>query len=312
MTRSPDQGVVLFNVLVIVAFMSLVVMAMVTMGDLAIARSQRFSEAGQATLFVTAGEQTALSALLTDLADKNDTDNRSEAWARIAQDRVEIAGGFFALEISDAQALYNLTNLRPLSVAGAVPPDERLLAALVAGLDLDPDLTNRITRRMADDPPVTALTDLTAGQVVSLTEAAALAAVVTVLPLPTEINLNTAPLPVLSALLGNPPQARQLDSIRSRAGFLTPADLSAAQVLPDARAGFTSSFFRVGVTVTVGQTEQAFTSLMFRDADADSGPLVRIVSRTRALAILPVVAPADETLAQAQPVSAKPTATAAP
>lgn len=45
-SRGPENGVVLFNVLVIVAFMALVVMAMVTMGDLAIARSQRFSEAG--------------------------------------------------------------------------------------------------------------------------------------------------------------------------------------------------------------------------------------------------------------------------
>ena len=69
MTRDPENGVVLFNVLVIVAFMSLVVMAMVSMGDLAIARSQRFSEAGQATLFITAGEQTAIAALQQDMTD---------------------------------------------------------------------------------------------------------------------------------------------------------------------------------------------------------------------------------------------------
>lgn len=302
MTRDPETGVVLFNVLVIVAFMALVVMAMVSMGDLAIARSQRFSEAGQATLFVSAGEQTALSALQRDLTDAPDTDHLKEPWAGIAQERVEIEGGFFALEIADAQALYNLTNLRPSTDFGAAPPDSRLLAALVAGLDLPEDLTSRISQRMADDPPITALADLTAEQVVTAAEAGALATVVTALPLPTAINLNTAPLPVLTALIGNPPQARQLDSIRTRKGFLTPADISAARLVPDARAGYTSAFFRVTVAVTIGQTEQAFSSLIYRNAKAEDGLPLRITARHRQIVTLPdQVSQIDETLAAAQP-----------
>lgn len=281
MTRKAESGVVLFNVLVIVAFMSLVVMAMVTMGDLAIARSQRFSEAGQATLYVTAGEETALAALGRDMTDAPDTDNLKEPWAGIAQQRVEIEGGFFALDIMDAQRLYNLTNLRPSDALGAVPPDTRLLAVLVANLDLADDVTTRIGRRMALDPPVTAISDLTTEQIVSAAEAEAIATVTTVLPLPTKINLNTATLPVLTALTNNPPQARLLDSIRKRTGFLTPADLTAAQLAPDSRSDFTSAFFQVTVAVTIGGTEQTFTSVIYRNPKAKDGITLRIISRVR-------------------------------
>ena len=301
-TRNRENGVVLFNVLVIVAFMALVVMAMVSMGDLAIARSQRFSEAGQATLFITAGEQTAIAALQQDMTDAPDTDHLQEPWAAIAQERIEIEGGFFALEITDAQGSYNLTNLRPAADFGAAPPDSRLLAALVASLELNADLTSRIAHRMAQDSPITALSDLTAEQVISAAEAAALSGVVTVLPLPTAINLNTAPLPVLTALTGNPPQARLLEGIRSRKGMLTPADISAARLLPDASSGFTSAFFRVTVAVTVGQTEQVFSSLIYRDAKARDGLPLRIVARLRAtMPFSALVVQRDETLAAAPP-----------
>lgn len=281
MTRDPEHGVILFNVLVIVAFMSLLVMAMVTMGDLAIARSQRFSEAGQATLYATAGEQTALAALGQDLVDAPDTDNLKESWAAIAQDRVEIEGGFFALTIADAQGLYNLTNLRPVSTVGAAPPNTRLLAQLAANLDLAPDLATRIGQRMAQDPPVTALSQLAAEQVITTVEADALSSVVCVLPLATAINLNTAPLPVLAALTGNAAQARLLDNIRNRKGLLAPADLASANLMADARSGFTSQFFRVTVSVTIGQTEQSFSDLIYRDAKAKDGRPLRIVMRSR-------------------------------
>jgi len=281
MTRDPERGVILFNVLVIVAFMSLLVMAMVTMGDLAIARSQRFSEAGQATLYATAGEQTALAALGQDLVDAPDTDNLKEPWAGIAQDRVEIEGGFFALTIADAQGLYNLTNLRPVSTLGAAPPNTRLLAQLVANRDLAPDLATRIGQRMAQDPPITALSQLVAEQVVTAVEADALSGVVSILPLATAINLNTAPLSVLAALTGNPAQARLLDSIRSRKGFLTSADLAAANLMADAQSGYTSQFFRITVSVTIGQTEQSFSDLIYRDAKAKDGRPLRIVARAR-------------------------------
>jgi general secretion pathway protein K len=301
--RGQDDGVVLFNVLVIVAFMALVVMAMILMGDIAIARSQRFSEAGQATLFVTAGEQTALSVLQEDLASAPDTDHLREPWSQIAQERVQIEGGFFEVAIADAQGLYNLTNLRPATDFGTAPTDTRLLATLVADLDLPADLPERIRQRMAEDPPVTALSDLDAAQVATASEVAALAGVATVLPLPSTLNINTAPLPVLAALIGNAPQARILESIRSRKGFLTPADLSTARLLPDGRMGFTSAFFQVTVAVTVGQTEQIFTSLIHRDAKAANGRALRLVSRTRKVIALPNNPAADETSADVAPVS---------
>ena len=160
---------------------------------------------------------------------------------------------------------------------------------------------------MAQNPPVTALTDLTAEQVISASEVSALSGVVTVLPLPTAINLNSAPLQVLTALTGNPPQARLLEGIRSRKGMLTAADISAARLVPDARSGFTSACFRVTVTVTVGQTEQVFSSLIHRNAKAKAkakdGLPLRIVSRNRQTVAFPEMHfDSADTMADAQPL----------
>ena len=209
--RDPQGGVILINVLVILALSSTVVFAMLRLSDTAITRSQRFSDAGQAAALITGGEVTAIAALRRDMQDAPQADHLAEAWAQIAQDDIAIEGGTFSLAISDAQGRFNLNNL-----AGGNPADLQILQAILAELDL-PDATGlRILARMADPAPLTALSDLLdAG--ISADEVARLSPLVTVLPQPTPININTMPDAMFAVLAGKPPLAASSARIASPA-----------------------------------------------------------------------------------------------
>ena len=279
--RGHDAGIVLINVLMIVALMSTVVFAMVSLGDLSIARSQRFSEAAEALLLVRAGENSAVAALRRDMAEAPAADHAGEPWAQIAQEAVNIEKGSFTLHIADAQGLVNLTSLRPSAEIGAVPPDPALLPALLAAAGLSPDLAPRLRSALQQDPLFDSLAALAAFAGLTDAEATALAGVVTLLPEPTAVNLNAAPLPVLTVVTGNPAQARLLDRRRRDAGLLTPTDLAATGVLLRHPAGFTSAHFIVTTTVIIGRTSQTFVTRVYRHAPAEGASQVRIVARHR-------------------------------
>ena len=102
MIRHGDGGVVPINVLVLLGLAASVVYVMLKLGDLSIARSQRFGEAGQALALVRAGEQSAIAALRRDMHAGPDIDHVAESWARVAQARITFEGGGFELEVADA------------------------------------------------------------------------------------------------------------------------------------------------------------------------------------------------------------------
>ena len=277
--RDDEAGVVLINVLVILALTASVVYAMVSLSELSIARSQRFSAAGQAQALIGAGEASAITALRRDMIDAGQSDHLGEAWAQIGQTPVPIEGGTFALRIEDAQAQFNLNSLPGSGALGL-----QILQRLVVALDLTPDVTARIAARMAQPAPLERLSDLVAEAGLTPDEVALLAGLVTVLPGSTPVNINTAPQDLLAALTDNPVQARQLGSMRDRAGFLTPADVAAAQVILPPGVGYASRLYWVTVTVQVDQTTQSLRSLLQRRAGTGGQPSVVVIERDRALA----------------------------
>ena len=93
MTRRRDGGVVLINVLVLLGLAASVVYLMLSLGDLSIARSQRFSEAGQALALIRGGEQSAITALRRDMLEGPGTDHAGESWARIGHDAFRSRAG---------------------------------------------------------------------------------------------------------------------------------------------------------------------------------------------------------------------------
>lgn len=259
MKRESDQGVILINVLVILALTASVVYAMVSLSDLSITRSQRFSAAGQALALISAGEASAIVALRRDMIDAPKTDHTAEAWALTGQNEVAIAGGSFALTIDDAQRYLNLNSLPASGALGA-----QLLQRIVLALDLGPDVGPRIAARLAQPDPLIRMADLVAEAGLSPADVARLSELVTVLPGRTDININTAPSALLRVITDNPVQARRLEGIRTRNGFLTPADITAAQIILPTVVGFVSRFFYVTISVTVDGTSQKMETLLQR------------------------------------------------
>lgn len=257
--RTADQGVVLINVLVILALTASVVYAMVSLSELSITRSQRFSSAGQALALIAAGEASAIVALRRDMVEAPTTDHNSEGWALVGQDEVEIAAGSFALKIEDAQGRFNLNSLSGSGALGA-----QILQRIVVALELPLDVGPRIAARLAQTNPLVRMADLVAEAGIDPADLARLTELVTVLPGRTDINLNTAPEALLGAIADNPVQARRLAGIRARNGFLTPADVTAAEMILPLGVGFVSRFFRVTVNVSVDGTAQRMETLLQR------------------------------------------------
>ena len=279
MTRSGDDGVVLINVLVLLALAASVVTMMLSLADLSIARSQRFSEAGQALALIRAGEASAIAALRRDMIEAPELDHRGEAWAAVGQRGIEIAGGTFELEIADAQGRFNLNAL----VGGGLQAVQTL-QAIAAELELAPETAARIAATINVDGPLRELGDLSRRAGIPAGEVDAMRGLVTVLPGNGDVNVNAAPPELLAILLQNPVQARVLAATRERAGFLTPQDVEAAGVILPPGVGFASDFFQVRTSVRIGETPQVMESLLRRRRGADGGEEVAVVGRRNATA----------------------------
>ena len=281
MTRRRDEGVVLVNVLVLLGLASTVVYLMLSLGDLSIARSQRFGEAGQALALVRAGEQSAIAALRRDMIEAPETDHAAEPWAAVAQAGIEISGGAFELEIADAQGLLNLNALAALGLQG-----QQALHAVVAALELPPETTSRITTSITLDGPLDRVEDLTWRAGISPEEVAALARLVTAIPGTGAVNINAAPAELVAILLQSPVPARVLASIRDRKGFVTPEDVATARVILPPGVGYRSDLYRLRVSVRIGDTTQSMESLLQRRG-GPNGPEVVVVNRRNAAAESP-------------------------
>ncbi len=257
--RTADQGVVLINVLVILALTASVVYAMVSLSELSITRSQRFSSAGQALALIAAGEASAIVALRRDMVESPTTDHNAEGWALVGQDEIEIDAGRFALTIEDAQGHFNLNSLPGSGALGV-----QILQRIVVTLDLPLDVGPRIAARLAQTDPLVRMADLVAEAGISPADLVRLSDLVTVLPGRTDINLNTAPEALLGIIADNPVQARRLASIRAKNGFLTPADVAGIEMILPPGVGFVSRFFRVTINVSVDGTAQRMETLLQR------------------------------------------------
>ena len=185
---------ILINVLVILALTSAIVFAMIRLSDVAIWRSQRFSDAVQGLALVAGGEASAIAVLRRD---DPQVDHLREPWAQVGQQEVAIEGGRFALVVEDAQARFNLNSLPGSGALGL-----QVLDRIAKDLDLPGDVVPRIVARLSQGNPLQRLDDLVDQAGVSMAEVAALRAVVTVLPVATEMNINTMPQALRWPLLG--------------------------------------------------------------------------------------------------------------
>ena len=273
--RDTESGVILINVLVILALTAAVLLVMQRTSDLSIARAQVFSDAVQGLALIQGGEASARAALRRDMIEAPEADHLGEAWASVAQSDVQIETGTFALQIDDAQSRFNLNSLAGSGVVG-----EQILTRIAARLTLPDDTAPRILARLSRRDPLRSLDQLIPEAGLAPETLARLRDLVTLLPGRLDINLNTAPPDLIHALTDNPVQARILISLRDRKGHLTTGDFATANVILPAGTGFTSQYFKVTTRVTVGQTTQSIDSLLQRRGDARGVPEVVVIARS--------------------------------
>ncbi|MGQ0567680.1 MAG: general secretion pathway protein GspK [Gemmobacter sp.] len=274
--RQTDSGVVLINVLVVLALASAVLVGMIRVSDLAIARSQTFLDAARAEALIAGGEASAVAVLLRDMAEAPGADHAGEPWAAIVQDEIAVEGGTFALTLADAQARFDLNSLRGM---GGIGP--QVLARVAERIGLPPDAADRIAARMARGTPLRRLDDLRAEAGLTVDQVGDLAGLVTLLPVPGDVNINTAPDDLLFALADNPVQARGLVALRRLKGRLTPEDMTAVQLVLLPGIGYASRLFEVRVTARIGAVEITGGSLLLRRIGAAGGNEVVAVRRWR-------------------------------
>ncbi len=271
--RNRQDGVILMNVMVVLALSSAVLLAMLQLSDLGIARSQQFSDAAQGLAIMDGAEITAIAALRDDLRLSPEADHPGEAWAAVAQSDIAIEGGRFSVAIADATGKFNLTNL-----SQAAPQDAAFLIRILDALPLPEAARLQLLARLANPAPLSGLSDLL-GSGLTPADVDVLATLLTVLPKPTAINLNTMPDTMFAVLAANPVQARLLQGLRARKGQLALSDFLDAGLVAPVRVSVTSSYFALTTRVSLGNVTLARESLLQRRITPEGAAAMVIARR---------------------------------
>lgn len=256
--RTRREGMILLNVLLVLAVASVAVLIMVSTQDIEVQRSTRLRDAAQANAYARAGELSAVTTLRRDALVAAGTDNLSEPWAQLGQQQISVPGGRFALAIEDEQSRFNLNAMQ----SGESAPIT-LFQAIGASLNIDPASIIRIASVVRVAGPLSDDSLLVAAGV-PRADLDKMAPYVVILPEDATTNLNTVSLPLLTLMTKDAEVAGKLLAARARNGFLTPADLATEGAPTLAGTGYTSNHYRVITTVTVGDVTQALDSRIAR------------------------------------------------
>lgn len=258
-----EAGMILVNVLLIVAIASAAVLLLINREQLALDGALRMREAARAMAVARGGELSAITALSRDAAEAPSVDHRGEGWARIEDRGRAIDGGRFDLVVADAESRFNINLLRT-GEASAVILFQQL--AREAGLDDD-----RIIEAMIYVRTYGPITDLRPLRQAGIAPEAAdrLSRLVTALPGRTTINLNAATPEVMLQIFREPAKVARLLAIRERQGYLSLKELADEQLAMPAGTSFRSGSFWVRARVTIGGTSQQVATLIQRRASTD-------------------------------------------
>lgn len=305
-----DAGIALVTVLVIVAIVSMIALDLETTQQLWFSQAQNLKDRAQAE-WVSRGAQQYAALTLDRDKKENKIDDLEETWAS-ALPPLEAEGGKVVVSIEDLQGRFNLNSLyqdgKYNAEFGAV--FRRLLAqakidgnAQDAILDwIDADSRNRNAGAEDDyyvnlaqgyrtaNQPLQTTRELTLIKGFTPEDVEKLDGLVTALPQPTRININTAPVEVLAALFDNMSvdQARQIVGYRKQHPFEDLADLKKAipgsyKMPKDTLVTTSSEYFLVHTAVAFGRYYQQALAYLHRPADAKPSyffyhdrPLIRI------------------------------------
>jgi len=265
-------GMVLLNVLIVVAISAAAVTVMIVAQDMQVQRATRLHDAAQAQSYARAGELSAVTALRRDALTTPAIDVASEPWAQIGQRAVAVPNGTFALAIADEQSRFNVN---AIAKGDPIPAGALLEIARLTGVSRETvsliELTILALGPLRDDGPLR-----TAG--VDPADLDRLAPYVVFLPPEAKLNVNTADPALLEMVLRDPLAVRRVLDRRSQGG-LSPED--AAALGAGALFGASSSHFRVTIDVRVGEVRRLTVSRVSRSLDAQGRPRVTVSARRR-------------------------------
>ncbi len=267
-----DRGVILVNVLVILALTASVVFLMLTSQDRLISRGQLASNAAQAEALARAGELSVLVALRRDMQSAPAEDHYTESWARAVQETVELATGRFTVEVSDANARFDVNRLTAAGLG-----DIQMLGRMMSALELPAEYATQIAAGISRRGPIASVDGLVdlgipAGAVTVLRP------YLSALPIEGKTNLNTVEPLLLQLLLNNRSATDRLLRTRASKGKLEASDFAQVGTVPPPGTGYTSDVWDVTVTAEVDGTEVRLTSRLVR-VRPENVPDVIVVSR---------------------------------
>ncbi|MBI3570204.1 MAG: type II secretion system minor pseudopilin GspK [Gammaproteobacteria bacterium] len=253
-------------------------------------QAQNLSDRAQAEVVRAGAQEWAITLLAKDAKDST-SDDLTENWAKPLPP-LAVEGGQVTGRIRDAQGQFNLNNLVRNGVPS--PPDIGAFQHLLQSLALDPNLTDAVidwidtdsdaraagaedidylqmkTPYRAANQPMQSVEELRLVRGFTQDVVNKLRRWLTVLPQPTEINVNTAEKEVLSALFYTLP-ATSIDQLIAQRPYTDQAklagklqELAAGTTLPQAFYGIKSSYFEVEVITLFGRYQRTTQALIQR------------------------------------------------
>ena len=260
--KHSESGIVLVQVLVIVAFASAMALTLMTVQDQAVAFAQKSGDRLQGQALLRGAEASVVSAFRRDGQSGSDVDHYGEAWYLASQLPIDLSQGAFSVSVRDEQSRFNINNLANGNLAAMA-----MFARIVDAVKGDASWNDRLVAAIAVGGPINDMSDLAAFGF-DEAEITALESIGCALPDTTTINLNTASDTLIRALFDNPLSAGKLLAMRSRGGYVTRENLGDASLLTPAGTGLTTQFISVEANVSWSSADMSSRTLLARRTNA--------------------------------------------
>lgn len=291
-----ESGIAIITVILIVALASSVAAFMAWQQQIWIRQVENLRDQAQAQAISRAAIDWA-RAILADDARKNNVDYLGEKWATVLAP-IPVENGQVTGSVTDQQGLFNLNNV--VRNGAVSPPDLAIFKRLLNQLKLSTDLANAVVDWMdmntdvtspggAEDMDYLALDIPYRSANRNLTDINDLLRIkdfdrgivdrlipfVTVLPEPTQVNVNTAPAEVLLALFEDltSEDVKAIVNKRKSVHYVSQADFR--EQLPATKVGqindnifsVNSRYFTVASLAIFGRAQAGYKALLMRQGD---------------------------------------------
>ena len=302
-----ERGVALLIAMVVLAIAATLSTAMIWDRELDVRRFANIKQGDQALEFALGAEAWAGQILRRDYQSNPNNTNLNQDWA-MQLPSLPVEGGSITGHLEDLQGLFNVNNLASSNAAqanAALVQFQRLLITL----NLEPEIANAVRDwvnagdqptqpggakdeyysqlappYLAADQPMTSISELLLVKGITPQVYAVLLPYVCALPMlapgsrpgtpmvPTSININTAPAPVITSLNAGitasaaeaAVQTRTQQPYQSQNDLTRLLNIGPAAGVPTT---LTSSYFRLSAQVKIGSTQITMYSLLFRTSD---------------------------------------------